>query len=273
MSKRNKIVFLIFGILIVAAAVGFTIHQRNRNVTTVQTSRASREALTATVSASGEIRPDLYVNIGANAFGKIVKLYVQEGERVKKDQLLAQIENVQSNADVAATRAQLEAARTDSLAAAAGLNTAQANLDRARAEAQRARLDYQRSEQLFGEKLIPKSEFDGTKAAWEGANAAVDQAQAQVAQSKAQQKSAESRISQFQATLTRATDVLDKTDLHRTLRRRDHQPAGTRRRDRGHRHPELSRHHSDDPGQHVGHQRRGKRGRNRHRQRRGRTAG
>ena len=62
------------------------------------------------VSASGEIRPKTYVNIGANAFGKITRLYVKEGDRVKKGQLLAQLENVQSSADVNATQASLEAA-------------------------------------------------------------------------------------------------------------------------------------------------------------------
>jgi HlyD family secretion protein len=210
-SKRKKIVLFSCGVLIVAAAVAFAIHWRNRNVTTVQTSRASRQGLTATVSASGEIRPDVYVNIGANAFGKIVKLYVEEGERVKQGQLLAQIENVQSNADVAATRAQLEASRTDSVAAAAALKTSQANLDRARAEAERARLDYERAEKMFGEKLIAKSDFDSTRAAWETASAAVDQAKAQVAQAQAQKQSADAHINQVQATLTRATDVFAKT--------------------------------------------------------------
>jgi hypothetical protein len=29
------------------------------------------------VSASGEIKPKTYVNIGANAFGKIIRLYVK----------------------------------------------------------------------------------------------------------------------------------------------------------------------------------------------------
>ena len=62
-----------------------------------------RQDLATIVSASGEIKPKTYVNIGANAFGKITHLYVKEGDRVKKGQLLAQLENVQSSADVTAT--------------------------------------------------------------------------------------------------------------------------------------------------------------------------
>ncbi len=152
MSKRNKIFLSIGVLLIVVVAAGIAAYRRNRGIIAVQTAHVTRENLQAVVSASGEIRPDVYVNIGANAFGKIVKLYVQEGERVKRGQMLAQIENVQSSADVAATRAQLEAARTDSVAAAAALKTSQANLDRARAEAERARL------QSLAEELIQQSQ-------------------------------------------------------------------------------------------------------------------
>src|SRR5581483_8604455 len=134
--------------------------------------------LAAVVTASGEIKPKNYVNIGANAFGKIVKLYVKEGERVKKGQLLAQIENVQSAADVAATQASLGAAQTDFVAAEAAFKTSVADLNR-------AKLDYDRAVSLFQAQLIPKSEFDMRKATWEMADASVAQTEARIAQAKA----------------------------------------------------------------------------------------
>src|SRR5438128_9833192 len=105
-----------------------------KDIVTVQTARAQRLDLVSIVSASGEIKPKTYVNIGANAFGKITKLYVKEGERVKKGQLLAQLENVQSSADVSATKASLQAAQTDAVAADAALNTSLADLNRAKSD-------------------------------------------------------------------------------------------------------------------------------------------
>src|SRR5579862_9001946 len=83
------------------AMVGFTVHQSKKNVVTVQTGKVQRQDLASVVSASGEIKPKTYVNIGANAFGKITRLYVKEGDHVKQGQMLAQLENVQSSADVA----------------------------------------------------------------------------------------------------------------------------------------------------------------------------
>src|ERR1700731_4046760 len=116
--------------LVLAMIVGFTVHQSSKNFTTVQSGKVQRQDLATVVSASGEIKPKNYVNVGANAFGKITRLYVKEGDRVKKGQLLAQLENVQSSADVNATQASVEASETDSVAAAAALNTSMPDLNR-----------------------------------------------------------------------------------------------------------------------------------------------
>src|SRR5216110_3444939 len=173
--------------VLVAAGVSISVYESRKDIVTVQTARAQRLDLASIVSASGEIKPKTYVNIGANAFGKITKLYVKEGDRVKKGQLLAQLENVQSSADVSATRASLQAARTDAVAAEAALNTALADLNRA------------------------KSEYDSRHAAWQTADAGLAQAQARVAQAKAHKDSAERHIAQMSANLTHASDVLQKT--------------------------------------------------------------
>src|SRR6266702_3634907 len=127
MKTWKKITIIVGVVVLLLAIVGFTVHQSHKNVVTVQTGNTQRQDLSSVVSASGEIKPKTYVNIGANAFGKIVRLYVKEGDRVKKGQLLAQLENVQSSADVNATRASLQAAETDFVAADAGMKTAMAD--------------------------------------------------------------------------------------------------------------------------------------------------
>src|SRR6516164_1143118 len=190
---------------------GIIVHQSSKGVVTVQTGKAQRQDLAAVVTASGEIKPKTYVNIGANAFGKITHLYVREGDRVKKGQLLAQLENVQPEADVDATKASLEASRTDALAAAANLNTAKADLERAKADLERARLDWDRAEGLYRAGVISKAEYDTRKMTWQTSEAGLAQAQARVAQANAQKESADRHIAQTNATLTRASDVLDKT--------------------------------------------------------------
>ncbi len=210
--KTWKKALIIGGVIVgVLAIVGFSVSYSQKNVVVVQTGKVVRQDLTSIVSASGEIRPKDYVNVGANAFGKIVKLYVKEGEKVKRGQLLAQLENVQSTADVAANKAALEASRTDTQAAEAAYKTALADLNRAKADDERARLDYQRADGLYKAALIAKSEYDLRKTTYDSTAAMVVQAQARVSQAKAQMESAHERIGQASATLTHASDVLSKT--------------------------------------------------------------
>jgi len=197
--------------VLLAIIVGFTVHQSSKNVVTVQTGKAQRQDLATVVSASGEIKPKTYVNIGANAYGKITHLYVKEGEQVKKGQLLAQIENVQSAADVTANQAAVQAAETDAVAADAALKTSQADLLRAQADYERNKQDWDRAQNLFKDGLIAKSDFDMRQNAWATADSGLVQAQARVAQAKAQQDSAGKHVSQARANLTRVSDVLQKT--------------------------------------------------------------
>src|ERR1700691_5351661 len=211
MKTWKKILIGVGAALVLVIIVSVTVYQSRKNLVTVQTGKVEKQNLASIVSASGEIKPKTYVNIGANAFGKIIRLHVKEGDRVKKGQLLAQLENVQSAADVNAARASVQPAETDAAAADAALNTSLADLNRAKSDAVHARLDWERAQGLFNAALIAKQDFDIKKAAWETAEAGLAQADAKVAQAKAQKDSADKHISQNQANLTRVSDVLQKT--------------------------------------------------------------
>src|SRR5207253_9913318 len=180
MKTWVKVVIGVAALLLVVGIISATVYFSGRNVVKVQTGKAQRQDLTSVVTASGEIKPKTYVNVGANAFGKITHLYVKEGQRVKKGQLLAQLENVQSSADVSATKASLQAAQTDAVAADAALNTSLADLHRAKSDYEREQLDWNRAQGLYKEALIAKSEYDSRHAAWQTADAGLAQAQARV---------------------------------------------------------------------------------------------
>jgi HlyD family secretion protein len=211
--KNWKKFALIAGVVVVLLAiVGFTVQQSRKGVVTVQTGKVLREDLAATVTASGEIKPKVYVNIDANAMGKITHLYVKEGDVVKRGQVLATLDSIQSAADVAAMQSSLNASKTDALASQAAVNTAAAELNQWQAEYERAKLDYERNKNLYDAKLIAKSDFDTKKAAFGTATAQVDEAKAKLAQAKANLDSSQVHINQYVANLRRASDVLSKTE-------------------------------------------------------------
>ncbi len=212
MKTWKKVALILGGVVVLLAIVGFTVLQSRKGVVTVQTGKVVHEDLTSVVTASGEIKPKVQVNIGSNAFAKITHLYVKEGDRVKKGQMLAELDNVQPAADVSANDSALNAARTDAVAAQAAVNTAEADRNSAEAEFEHAKLDYERNKALYDSQLIAKADFDTKKAAFETATAQLGMAKAKLAQAKAQQDSSQGRVRQNAANLRHATDVLSKTE-------------------------------------------------------------
>ena len=181
----KKIILIAVGVLVVAAVVGGIVWRRQASITKVATGKALRQDLVSQVSGTGQIKPKTYVNVGAQGYGKIVKLFVKEGQIVKKGQMLVQLENVQPAADVAAQRANLTASQTDAVAQEAAIQTSVADVKRAQADKEQKELDYRRAEDLYKAQLIAKSDYDARKAVYDVAAAQLAQAEARITQSRA----------------------------------------------------------------------------------------
>ena len=211
-NNTKKIVIAVVVALALVGLVALSVRSSQSNVVKVTTAKAIRDDLSSVVTGSGEIKAKTYVNIGAQGFGKITKLYVKEGETVKKGQKLAQLENVQSEADVNAQRASIETAQKDSDSAQAAIETSIAEVARDKADLEQKTLDYKRAQDLYNSKLISKSDFDAKKAAYDVAVATLSAAEAKVVQMKAQMASSSGRVTQANAMLRKLTDVLGKTE-------------------------------------------------------------
>jgi HlyD family secretion protein len=222
--KVGKIVLALLVVALLTGAVVYGVKRSQADLVMVQAEKVTRQDLTSVVTASGEVKPRNYINIGANVMGRITEILVKEGDHVRKGQLLARLESVQAAADVRAQEAALASAEADAIAGEAAiraadenLKTAQASVDGAQAELDRAKLDYDRSSQLLAERLIARREFDQRKAAFDAAAAALREAQSRLAQTRAQRRQAvealtsgQKRVAQVKATVQRVTDVLDK---------------------------------------------------------------
>jgi HlyD family secretion protein len=211
MKTKKKVIFIALGVVVALAIVGFSVTQTGKNLVTVQTGKVLKQDIASSVTASGEIKPKIQVNVGANAMGRITRLFVNEGDHVRKGQILAQLENIQSASDVAAAKAALESSITDQVAAEANFKTSQAALKSSSADAAQKKQDYDRNASLYKAGLISTADYETKKSAYEVAAAVVSQDQSRVAQARAQLDSAQGHVAQARATLTHSSDVLSKT--------------------------------------------------------------
>jgi HlyD family secretion protein len=223
-KTKWKILIAVVVLLLIAAGVTASVVYSQRGVVTVQTGKVVREDLASVVSASGEVKPRNYINIGAEYQGQLTDILVKEGDHVRKGQLLARIDEAQSMADVNAQRAALSSAEADSAASEATLKAGEDNIAalestvvRTKADLDRYKRDFDRGEQLFKDGLIPRSDFEQRQAMFETQKASVSeaesrvvQARTQMAQYRAQLASTQKKIAQTQAGLQRVDDILKK---------------------------------------------------------------
>ena len=173
MSKRVK--WSITGATVVAIALilGLTAAKRANKAVAVRIEPVQRRDLVASVTASGQIRPQTKVDLSADVTGRIVRLAVREGQMVARGQFLLQIDPEQARASVDRAQASLASARAQSAQAKANLIQSQKNYERSAAIKKT-------NPQLISDEQLDqlKTAVDVNQALFESAEHAVGQAQA-----------------------------------------------------------------------------------------------
>src|SRR5512143_3220044 len=136
-----------------------------------RTEPVTRGDILATVTATGTVNAVTTVQVGTQVSGTIRTLYVDFNSRVKKGQLIAQI-------DPSTFEAQAQQAE-------ANLHSAQANLDKSNTTLVDAKRTFDRNKELYSKSLVPKSDLDTAETNYESAKAQVNAAKAQIEQAKA----------------------------------------------------------------------------------------
>ena len=118
---------------------------------TAETLRA--RDLEAIVSASGKIQPKRQVNVSANTMGRVTRLAVEEGQRVKAGQFLLEI-------DPRSLEGQLQRGEASVAAARSALQQARTGVDQASAQLDLARQTLRRQQELWKEGLTPREALE-----------------------------------------------------------------------------------------------------------------
>ncbi|MEK7823549.1 MAG: efflux RND transporter periplasmic adaptor subunit [Candidatus Eisenbacteria bacterium] len=169
--KKKWIWVAIGGVLVILLVVANLVRSSGGKVESVQLARVRVEDVTSRVKAPGTIEPKTQVKISADVPGKVIRLAVAEGDRVRKGQQLLQLDDTQYRAIWNQTRATLSSARARLADARASLKVVEDNYVRQRA--------------LFEQKLLSQAEWDRATATVETARSAAATAQEEIARAEA----------------------------------------------------------------------------------------
>ena len=156
MFRRKWILALIVLIVIAAGGSAAFFARRGEQGTRIAAEGVQRRDLEAIVSASGKIDPKKTVNISAQSMGRVTRLAVNEGDRVKAGQFLLQIDPVAAESAVRRDEASVAAARTALEQANIGVKSAQTSLEL-------ARQNFKRQQELWAGGLTTKELYDRTQ--------------------------------------------------------------------------------------------------------------
>ena len=208
-KRRNRMIWIIVAVVLVLGTV-IGLIAATRGGTKIDPSKLAKVEkgdLAKSVVATGKVEPITKVEIKSKASGIVKKLYVDAGDRVKKGQVLAELDRVEISAQVEQAQASLEASE-------ASLTGSQADFERAKVDAEgpdvpTLKRAYERAQGMAKEGVVSASALDDAqrnyvlalnkqnvaKAQLQVLNAKIGQAKAQVARDKATLQQLEEQLS------------------------------------------------------------------------------
>jgi len=212
-SRKNKRmwIWLSLGVVLVVIVVGFALAHlaRGAQIDPNRIVKVQRGDVARSVVATGKIQPITKVEVKSKASGIVEQLLVDINSRVRKGQELAQLDQQEILAQVAAQRAQLAAAQ-------ANVSTYDANIvqDKVNAEAPdlpmyKATLDRNLAMQKEG--VVSQQVLDNANRDYLAALNKRDAARAQIGVDTARLKQARAQVLQNQASLKQLEEQLSYT--------------------------------------------------------------
>src|SRR6478736_4490455 len=154
---RKKWFWILLVLVLAGGGAAAAFARRGEQGTTVTVETIQKRDLEAIVSASGKIDPKKTVNISAQTMGRVTRLGVKEGDRVKQGQFLLQIDPITAEAAVRRDIASVAGART-------ALDQSRATLQSARAGLEVARQALKRQQELTAAGLTTRESLEKAQA-------------------------------------------------------------------------------------------------------------
>ncbi|HMJ47924.1 MAG TPA: efflux RND transporter periplasmic adaptor subunit [Ferruginibacter sp.] len=212
MNKKTKWILISIGILLVLLVVlskaGVFGKDEGLKVTA---EKVQRRTIIEVVNASGKVYPEIEVKVSPDISGEITELTVQEGDTVKKGQLLARIyadiyslQRDQAASGVAQSQAQVATSRAQVANSEASLGALKATLDQ-------AQKNFNMQKKLYDDKVISLSEFNIAEASYKTSLANYNAAVAAIKGTQASVQGAQANVQSAVTNLQKANKDLGRT--------------------------------------------------------------
>jgi len=213
-KKRRKLIIWgsVVAVIVLLIAVGVIVAKSGgTKIDPSKLAKVEKGDLAKSVVATGKVTPITKVEVKSKASGIVKKLLVDYGDRVKKGQLLAQLDKIEIEAQVEQSKAGLEAAE-------ASLKSAQADSERAKVDAEGPDVPllkraYDRAINMAKDGVVSTSALEDAQRNYELALNKQNVSKAQVTVLKAKIAQSQANVAQDEANLKQLEEQLSYTDI------------------------------------------------------------
>ena len=213
-KKRRRLIIWssVVGAIVLLIGVGVIVAKSGgTKIDPSKLAKVEKGDLAKSVVATGKVTPIIKVEVKSKASGIVKNLLVDYGDRVKKGQLLCQLDKVEIEAQVAQSKAALEAAQ-------ANLASSQADFERAKVDAEGPDVPplkraYDRAIGMAKDGVVSASALDDAEKNYTMAVNKQNVAKAQVTVLKAKIAQSQAQVAQDQANLKQLDEQLSYTDI------------------------------------------------------------
>jgi HlyD family secretion protein len=212
-KRRKRIIYGVIAAVVLLVIVGGVIAATSggTKIDPSKLAKVEKGDLAKSVVATGKIEPITKVEVKSKASGIVKKLYVDYGDRVKKGQILVELDRDEIQARVDQAQAQLEAST-------ASLNGTHADLVRAKVDAEGPDVPllkraYERAQGMAKEGVVSASALDDAQRNYELALNKQNVAKAQLQVLEAKIGQAQGQMSQDRANLKQLREQLSYTTI------------------------------------------------------------
>ena len=200
MNKTVKWILIGLGVVIVVLIVGKLMAGSSDTGVKVAVEKVVKRTIIETVNASGKVYPEIEVKVSPDISGEIIELNVQEGDSVRKGQVLARI-----YADVYSS--QRDQAASQVAQSQATVANSAASLEALRAQLDQDKTVYNRNKELFDQKVISKAEFEQYETKYRSSQAQLNAALQNIRSLQAGVQGTRTQLTMANKNLGRATLV------------------------------------------------------------------
>ncbi len=213
-KKRKKRIIIISIVVLVVLVFGgalFAFSHGGTKIDPTKLAKVEKGDLAKSVVATGKVEPITKVEVKSKASGIVKKLLVDAGDKVKKGQLLAQLDKLEIEAQVEQSKAQLQASE-------ANLTSSKADWERAKVDAEgpevpMTKRGYDRAQGMAKDGVVSQSALDDAEKEYKMALNKQNVAKAQITVLAGKIAQSQAQIAESRANLDQLEEQLSYTDI------------------------------------------------------------